>query len=268
MGAAAVVVRDTSVDEVQQGIDTVTKVANAGRAHVRRATSAVKSGMMRAGLRRRLHPPRLLPRRWGERPGASVIAQVGASARLPLQPAAVLQRVRSAQSMDALASEDSNTSLGRSLLAPVQPVLRGVRVQPIARLRAEATLGMFRRYLLDHTSVTAEIEGALRQRDALGLPECRAEEHKSHGLTHLVSCSVKQQVFGPIRAFADLRWELSACGGQEHAEASRSSTALRMGHLRPKALDRVLGVDWCLGFASVAAWYSPLRQQGLVELRI
>jgi hypothetical protein len=279
MDVATSMLRETSASDVVGGLNALKAAAKAGRSQLHGATSGVKSGAMRAALRGRLAKRRLLPWRWGERAGASVIVQLGASARMPLRPARLVRRVGSKQSVEAPASEDSGgaASLARSLLAPIAPVLNSVRAQPIARVRAEATLGRFRRWALDHASVSAELEGALQHPAALGLWDLGPRPGERTGLTHLASLSLKQQVLGPVRAFADLRWELSADGGADGrgprgqrapSPAFGSAAACHVANLRPHAMDRVFGVDWVAGPASVAAWLSPLRKQGLVELRL
>ena len=209
-----------------------------------------------------------------------VAIQVGTSARLPLNGAQILQRVRSQPSLQSQPSDEGDTRIGsmrRALIAPLAPVVRGVRVQPIARVRAEATFGRFRRWVFDHTSVAAELEAGLRHPKALGLWEFDQRASDRAGIVHLASVSAKQQLVGPVRAYADLRWELSADGGpSEHGPkgeraptpAFGSRARCHVANLRPHKLDAVFGVDFGAGPASLAAWFSPLRKQGLVELRI
>lgn len=276
--AASAALQRTSAPAAIQSVDGTAASIEASRAQLQSATSRVKSGEMRSGLRRRLAMRRVLPWRWGTPPGISVGTQLGAAARLPLNGPALLQRVRSAPTLQTgRGSGGQPQSLPRSLAAPIMPIVRSTHMQPVARLRGEATLGHFRGWLLDHTSATCDLELALRQPAALGAWEFGSRGSERSGVRHMLAAGVRQQVLGPVRACADMRWELSADGGPsgEGAKGERaatpafgSNTVCHVANLRPHRVDSVFGVDWAVGPASVVAWYSPLRRQGLLEVRL
>ena len=79
MDHANSVLQKTSAPTLLSSIDGAMAGVEAGRVQLQNATSAVKSGELRAGLRRRFMRRRLLPFRWGTQQGASLIAQVCAT---------------------------------------------------------------------------------------------------------------------------------------------------------------------------------------------
>ena len=141
----------------------------------------------------------------------------------------------------------------------------------ILRVRAEATVGRFRRLVFDHTSVSAEIEAGLRHPSALGLHEFGPLSGERQGVVHLASLGIKQQLLAGVRFCADARWELSADGGRHPGKAPDNGDHRPGGHLRslrPRFADSVIGLDVSLGAGRAVAWVSPVRKQGLLELRL
>ncbi|QDZ17854.1 hypothetical protein HOP50_01g03610 [Chloropicon primus] len=148
-------------------------------------------------------------------------------------------------------------------------------------------LGNFSKHLLDFTSLSVKLD--------TGIPV--ASEHPSpldpqgggggitkvpglkHGLLdhyqqrkHMLSASVAQQVFGPLRVRADARCEIELRKPKENApvlEQLSSVACFPGGAPKPEI---VYGLDCQLPYLNGAArfslWYSPTRKEGLGEIRL
>jgi hypothetical protein len=224
-------------------------------------------------------------------PGCSMTLQGGVAAALPVDARGVWHAVAQARgpgAVAATAAADANgagtddtprPSILDSILAPIVPLARTAHLQPLLRARAEAVAGRFRGWVLDHTAVLAEAElavrhGVKRHLWPLGAPPGRVRSCVAHHFT----IGARQQVFGPLRLCADVRWELSTDGGPAAAAAPRerhspdvsflSGLSCHARNLAANRTDAVVGADVCLGAGRVAAWVSLGRRQGLVELRL
>jgi hypothetical protein len=268
-------VKETTASAVVGSIKQLTAAIRSSREQVQDLHSVVRRDGLCRMLSLRSGRRRTVPWLWSAQPGASATVQYGMSARLPVNAACVAQHLTSAESSAesmAVGSQRKGTQ-GKVLT----PVFGSLHMQPIMRARAEVTVGKFRRWMFDHTSIAAELEAGLRHASAMGLREFGPRAAERSGIAHLATLYVKQQLFGPLRACADVRWELSADGGREgvHPPDSRSrppafarAAVCHVVHLRPQFTDSVVGLDWSFGAARVAAWYSPLRKQGLLEFQL
>lgn len=91
-------------------------------------------------------------------------------------------------------------------------------------------------------------------------------------LGHSVTVSLTQQVYGPLRA------RLDACLGAEPGAVPPELRGTALGALRSLSRARVgvrdaaAGLDLTLpasaGAARIVAWYSPVRREGMVEIRL
>lgn len=83
-------------------------------------------------------------------------------------------------------------------------------------------------------------------------------------------------MIGPLRARADLRFALevpqrkgSASDGTRRDVADLWET---LRGARPSLLETVFGADWIIpgteGSARASVWYSPVRREGMAELRL
>eukprot|EP00191_Tetraselmis_sp_GSL018_P023295 CAMPEP_0177624070 /NCGR_PEP_ID=MMETSP0419_2-20121207/29273_1 /TAXON_ID=582737 /ORGANISM="Tetraselmis sp., Strain GSL018" /LENGTH=501 /DNA_ID=CAMNT_0019124731 /DNA_START=73 /DNA_END=1579 /DNA_ORIENTATION=- len=165
---------------------------------------------------------------------------------------------------------------------PEQPTLSAV---PLASLSATGQLGRFMWPLLDYTEIGARLDlgvpknGASLERlreQARPLaggadPEAAAERPipsvtsvwESMKAKPLLTLSLSQQVIGPLRARADVQIDpLSVDLSNGPQEAIR----------RAEPLQVIYGGDCMIpglrGTARLAAWYSPQRQEGMMEVRM
>lgn len=287
----------TSAAQMIAGLQRQMQDLRAVQSHMRTAGDAVQHGRLRKALKvhRSAHwlSRRPLPWLWNATPGVSAAVQLGAAVRTPLQPEAIWNMLRQARQSTAVSAASEDTSLrtdtasqGRGfselwgrLCEPVMPVLRPSRVQPVMRIRLEGTLGKFRRAVLDHTSAVLEVETCCRGSGAASVGPSLLTTRKPAGMFHAVSLSAKQQVLGPVRAFADMRWEVlpeyaaDGAGAAAPAAAAASPAWIRSVRQRCQGLQAEqvgcnIGVDVCLGFARASAWYSVTKRQGMVELRV
>ena len=274
--------KGTHAGELTRQVRQLTDTLREQRETLQRQRAGVRRGSLRRALQRWTTRKNRLPFYIKEAQGLLLDVQYGAAARLPVNARAAARRLSGRGGSSADASTSGNDvhaeapTVLQSIVAPLRPLLQGVHVQPIARVRAAATIGKFRKFWLDHTSVAASLDMGLRHAAALGLPDYGPRAGERSGMHHLAALSLRQQIWGPVRACADVRWDLSTDGGrqgQPHADAKQPGPALgsrplcHLANLQPERLDGVYGLEFMAGVASLLAWYCPVRKQGMVEIR-
>lgn len=266
----------TSVAGVLGQLRSSEKTLKQTRGVVQNAQKKVKNGwlgkMLHGGTGGWL-ARRPVPWLWNVSPGASASVQVGAAGRLPVDSQEMLGLLRGRGEGPHRGAQPQNGSLWGAVFAPLTQRLC---MQPLLRARLEGTIGKFRNIAGDHTSGVLELETCCRAAGAaLAGPELLRSQQPP-GLCHVLSMSVKQQVVGPVRACADVRWEVgsSACaqsagdgadvvGGQWLGRVQRYCQGMSA---RRTGLN--VGVDVSFGVARAAAWYSVHHRQGMIELRV
>ena len=89
--------------------------------------------------------------------------------------------------------------------------------------------------------------------------------------SHVVSCSLSQQIVGPLRLRVDSSYDAHLQEEDRSIEAlkNRPAEVLRRGLTN---LETVYGVDVTIpgssGGARFVVWYSPSRKEGMGELRL
>lgn len=282
MEGATDAARGTSAGELTRQVRQLTETLREQRGALQSQRDGVRRGSLRRALQRWTTRRSTLPFYIKEPQGVRLDVEYGAAARLPVNARSAARRLSGRAGSGADASTSGNDvhadapSVLQSIVAPLRPVVHNVHVQPIARLRAVATLGRFRKYWLDHSSAVASLDMGLRHPPALGLPDYGGRAGKRSGVHHLAALSLRQQIWGPVRACADLRWDVCTDGGrlgEPRADAKQPGPALgsrplcHVANLRPERLDRVYGVEFVAGVASLLAWYCPVRRQGMLEVR-
>jgi hypothetical protein len=254
-----------------QSLNNATQAVRSQRSRLRRA----KDSLQRGGLRRmskRWFPRRnLLPFYLKDPPGVKMDVHYGAVARLPVDTRRMLSTAWLPQRSRAAVPTEEGTVERAATLQPepahVDALLRSVQVQPVLKACGSVTLGKFRRLWLDHTKVAGSLDVGLQRANRFGLPGFS----KRTGVAHLAALSVRQQIWGPVRGCADMRWELSpseeAVGRYVPGPDLVSRLRCHLSSLRAQRLDSAYGLDFVAGVASVAVWFCPVRRQGMIELR-
>ena len=153
--------------------------------------------------------------------------------------------------------------------------------------------GNFSKHILDFTSISVKLDTGIPFTSSLS-PSLGAEDLEkengtanpepgnlgfSHGLLdqysqrkHMLSASLAQQVFGPIRIRADARCEIELhkpTQGEPLLNQLHSIVRLPAGVPRPEV---IYGMDCQLpymgGAARFSLWYSPTQREGLGEIRL
>eukprot|EP00892_Ulva_mutabilis_P009944 jgi/Ulvmu1/7321/UM035_0110.1 len=241
------------------------------RGKVQSAQKKVENGGLRRALRgspRGWLERRPVPWLWSAPPGVSGSVQAGAGARLPLETLDVLRLLRGQTGGPPADRHAGNGQLWETVLTPLA---RRVCMQPLLRARLEGTYGRFRSFAGDHTSAVLEVEACSRGAGMSGRPDIQLRQPTS--LCHAVSLSAKQQIVGPLRACADVRWELGPSAGAQNGTPSDGMNVIgRMQRycqgLEAKKTGLNLGVDVSFGVARAVAWYSVQHRQGMIELRV
>ncbi|BDA48124.1 hypothetical protein COCOBI_11-3820 [Coccomyxa sp. Obi] len=103
----------------------------------------------------------------------------------------------------------------------------------------------------------------------------RAFALEGRGIWHALSVSAAQQVYGPVRARADFRFALEsppAAPSEDPGRATLEGAWKAIRTLRATKLESVFGLDCVVpnsqGAARIAAWWSPLRKEAMMELRL
>uniref|UniRef100_A0A7S3R0U4 Uncharacterized protein n=2 Tax=Dunaliella tertiolecta TaxID=3047 RepID=A0A7S3R0U4_DUNTE len=184
-----------------------------------------------------------------------------------------------------------------------------VAVRPFASAGASLQLGWFQRPALDYTRLVAKLDlgvpgsaqqaaGSSNMHPAFGLEQ--------RGVWHALTLSLRQQLMGPLRFCADLRYSLdskqpwnntpalatpppppTSTGPIPHpgqqsiptkarrgnrATEGACNLARHVGGMRPSLLESTYGLDLVLpgmsGFGRLVAWYAPGRKEGMLELRL
>jgi hypothetical protein len=281
------------------------------RADVGGATADVQEGSLqrlseqlsrRAPPRRRPYSPFLAT------PHLKLSAAIGCLARMPLPTAPRLFPPRAADSGPPSAAGSSARAHRRSasqgslasrasrasaLADAWEPYLKGTALRIFASAGVSGQLGRFTRPLFDYTSAALRLDLGLSSPHVLGAPPGggaplsapaapdahRPDKHRAFALEgrgswHALTVSLGQQVAGPLRARADLRFALDpahvpAGPGERSTLKGLAQTALSV---RPALLDAAYGLDLVLpgtgGAARLAAWYSPRRREAMAELRL
>lgn len=216
---------------------------------------------------------RPVPWLWNVSQGASAAVQVGVAGRLPVNSQEMLRLLRGRGEGPRTGAQPQNGSLWGAVFAPLTQRLC---MQPLLRARLEGTIGKFRSIVGDHTSAVLELETCCRAAGAaLAGPELLWSQQPP-GLCHVVSMSAKQQVVGPVRACADVRWEVgSSASGQSTGDGGEFTGGQWFGRvqkycqgLSARRMGLNVGVDVSFGVARAAAWYSVHHRQGMIELRV
>ncbi|CAK0784857.1 hypothetical protein CVIRNUC_008062 [Coccomyxa viridis] len=104
----------------------------------------------------------------------------------------------------------------------------------------------------------------------------RAFALEGRGIWHALSLSATQQVYGPLRARADMRVALEspppAVPPEEAGRATLEGAWQAIRTLRATQLESIFGLDCVVpnsqGAARIAAWWSPSRKEAMMELRL
>ena len=178
---------------------------------------------------------------------------------------------------DASAS-DVLSKVGRGLLSPGDGKFWATR-RAFASAGLNAQLGTFSKHILDFTSVSLKLDTGVTFPGGSGetaAPESGAFRHgllDQYGRSrHMLSASVAQQVFGPLRVRADARCEVELRAppqGVPLLDKIAGCAGLPPGAQVPEV---VYGMDCQLpylnGAARFSVWYSPTRREGLGEIRL
>ena len=213
------------------------------------------------------------------RPHISVAGVVGGLAQAPLRPTEVF---RDAQ--EARERADAKWLTLKESIAQSSKRLFGS-----ACLNVQ--LGGFTRNFLDYTSLSVRWDAGLpvtsvslpweskqqpmvRSTSASDLQaqisECMFAKASSRH-SHVVSCSLSQQIVGPLRLRVDSSYDAHLQEEDRSIEAlkNRPAEVLRRGLTN---LETVYGVDVTIpgssGGARFVVWYSPSRKEGMGELRL
>mmetsp|Transcript_19114 Transcript_19114/g.49063 ORF Transcript_19114/g.49063 Transcript_19114/m.49063 type:complete len:488 (-) Transcript_19114:183-1646(-) len=162
------------------------------------------------------------------------------------------------------------SSLGVAACMPLGRPTERTAVQPFFSASLYGRAGRFTRALLDHTELGARLDlglnpGALaagREEPSSETPGAPAPGilplaagPRGEGLQRSLTCSVAQQVIGPLRARADLQFSPAA----DEAGKRVDMTAVYGADVMVPGLR---------GAARLAAWYSPSRKEGMMEMRM
>lgn len=153
-----------------------------------------------------------------------------------------------------------------------------------------AQLGNFIKPVLDYSSASVRLDFGLNSEYSIGnLPtsantsaldmSSRPDKHRAFasegkGTWHSCTVSMAQQIIGPLRARADLRFALDPTNlpqnqGERSTLKGLAQTALS---IRPSLLETMYGADVVVpgskGAARVSMWWSPKRREGMMELRL
>lgn len=169
----------------------------------------------------------------------------------------------------------------------------GPRIHPYACGLASLQLGSMHRNILSFTRVTAKVDVGL-----ISSNEAQEESLPRDKAKHALTLSCCQQLIGPVRLLCDLRFSLdSLCpypplvsstaplsnkkSSSKVIHGNGMVTRARQGaeeigkHLigmRPSLASVTYGLDVGVpgtsGMARLAAWYSPNRKEGMVEIRL
>ncbi|KAH9320780.1 hypothetical protein KI387_015419, partial [Taxus chinensis] len=133
-----------------------------------------------------------------------------------------------------------------------------------ASLGCTAQLGKFKKPFLDLTRLEGRLDIGTASAFATGATQLLRKFYRSsssdvqgrNALSHpSLAVMLQQQIAGPLSARVDSRFSL---------DCSSSKCGLHVEEI-------VYGLDYSLkvlGAAKVLAWYSPTRQEGMVELRL
>lgn len=145
-------------------------------------------------------------------------------------------------------------------------------------------LGSFSNNLLDFTSLSLKLDSGMPVPPASSFaPGKKNSSEKIPGVhhslhdhyqqrKHMLSASVAQQVFGPVRVRADARYEIELHKPSlKDPLLDQLSSIIRLP-AKSKKPEVVYGLDWHLPYMNGAArfciWYSPTRREGLGEIRL
>jgi hypothetical protein len=261
------VAKAAHTSNVMEALHHATKAVSSQRGRLQHAKDRVQHGGVRSTVGRWFMRRNLLPFYLKDPPGLKMDVLYGATTRLPVDGSSMLITARSLPRSRAVPPDESQTELAASLQPRMGALLRAVQVQPHLKLCACLTMGKFRRHWLDHTKVEGSLDVGLRRSTDFGMPDFS----NRLGITHLAALSLRQQIWGPLRACADMRWRLSPDGDGEgqHVPGPELGSRLRchVASLQAQRLDGTYGLEAVAGVASLAMWYCPVRRQGMVELR-
>ena len=212
------------------------------------------------------------------RPNISVSGVVGGMAQAPLRPTEVFRDAKEARERAGAKWLTLTESIAQS----------SKRLFGSACLNVQ--LGGFTRNFLDYTSLSVRWDAGLpvtsvslpwdKQQPMVRTPsasdlqaqisECMFAKASSRH-SSVVSCSLSQQIVGPLRFRVDSSYDAHLREEDLNIEAlkSRPAEVLRRGFTN---LETVYGVDVTIpgssGGARFVVWYSPSRKEGMGELRL
>lgn len=270
---ASAQVKETTAAGVLEKLRSSEKTLEETRFKVQSAQKKVEGGRLQTALRGGKHgllARRSVPWLWNVPPGVSASVQAGVGARLPVESQDVLGLLRGRVGSPRVSVAEGNGPVWETVFAPI---VRRLSMQPLVRARLEGTYGRFRNVVGDHTSAVLEIETCSRGAGAARAGPDLLRLRQPAGLVHVVSLSAKQQVLGPLRACADVRWEM---GPYAAAQASPQADGVHLlgrvqrycQKLEARSSGLNLGLDVSFGVARAVAWYSVLHKQGMIELRV
>lgn len=108
------------------------------------------------------------------------------------------------------------------------------------------------------------------------VPQHPALALDNRGAWHALSLEASQQLIGPLRLCADMRFALDSDHPWPGVKSISPSTPARIlrhvACMRPALVDSTYGVDLVVpgskGAARLVAWYAPMRKEGMLELRL
>ncbi|CAL8462881.1 g2415 [Coccomyxa elongata] len=196
---------------------------------------------------------------------------------------------------------ESLRSFGREVWAPY---LADTLLRVFASASISGQLGRFTRPMFDYTAGSVRVDLGLTSPQAQWL-SCGGSSMSTHGssgasgadpadtgfsdspfkhrafalegrgIWHALSVSAVQQVYGPVRARADFRFALEsppAAPSEDPGRATLEGAWKAIRTLRATKLESVFGLDCVVpnsqGAARIAAWWSPLRKEAMMELRL
>jgi len=167
---------------------------------------------------------------------------------------------------------------------------RDTALRVFSSVGISAQVGSFVKPLFDYSSASLRIDFGLSSQHVVGSSpinqgvsaldvSSRPDKHRAFALEgrgnwHSCSVSLAQQIFGPIRARADLRFALDPQNTPQNPGERRTLKGIAQTALsvRPSLLESIYGADMVIpgtgGGARVAIWWSPKRREGMAELRL
>lgn len=167
---------------------------------------------------------------------------------------------------------------------------RETTLRVFSSIGISAQVGNFIKPVLDFSSASVRLDFGLNSVYSIGnLPTSantsaldmtsRPDKHRAFaiegkGTWHSCTVSIAQQIIGPLRGRADLRFALDPTNvpqnqGERSTLKGIAQTALS---IRPSLLETMYGADVIVpgskGAARVAMWWSPKRREGMMELRL